>query len=761
LTRGFIYRNMFLHMDNRLQNVRQQVVQYYLKNDVSFRKTALKYHIAYRTIFRWVKLYKEQGEDRLLSTYKRPWNRTKPELEEKIVFMKEHEPGLTVRQAKENLEREGIKISIKGIWGVWKRYGYAGFSQENMSSDFIDCPWTKEATIKYGRAKQLFDLGSTAASAAVLNSIPSLPKNELLSQIPDSLLNTRRQVEKIELLFGKIPVRSYLRSARVLYEECRKRNLYYSALIVGLVVTKALSWSGGPLKMIKKVEELKCFLKKNGNYSSYLLFAPRLSLLISEGIAYAKLLKIKEASHIAKTCRTLVKRKKIISPRFLRDIGQLYTQLGDFREAEQWYLKSLNKFGTEGNKITKSLLADIYVAKGEYKKALHIRDVEQLDYWGSFSERLRIQSVWSLMRGMPHKAISLAIEALAALKQEEVRINMFGCYFTIASAYCSLGEKIRAQGTLKGFFPFSVKNGLEDVKIITENLLSSLPAIADPRQLREPTLPTVKVVLLLKNKQYVKALHYAEKKGILSFFHRCIFFFPELITDLLEKGKPTGLPKAVLNLPLFRKEIPVYSVKFLGDLIIHRNQRCLRVKLTPKETAFLIYLATSKSKRISLDRIHKKFWPWNTNSSRNRTLLLAAIRKSINLPSHLLYVKYNTLHCDCYFLTDYDEYREHLAQAKVLLRTGEWEFARDEYVRAFSLVRGEPFRKMYDDWSEDMRHMILGQLESEVTKFAEFCSAHNERGKCIKILRKISKVIPYSDEIKTRIKTGTVIEISP
>ncbi|UCG91814.1 MAG: helix-turn-helix domain-containing protein [candidate division WOR-3 bacterium] len=642
-------------MNNRQRNMRVEVVQYYLKNGVSFRQTALKFHIAYRTIFKWVKLYKEQGEGRLLPTYKRPWNRAEPDVEEKIALMKESEPGLTVRQAKVKLEKEGIRISIKGIWGIWKRYGYAGFSQKNMTSNFTDCPWTKEATIKFDRAKELFDRGVIAKSAEVLNSIPALPKNELLPQIPDSLLNIRRQVERIGLLFGKIPVRTYLERLKILYDECSSRNLYYSALIVGLLETMALSWSEEPRKMLQRVEELRGMLKKNKNYFSYLLFAPRLSLLISEGFAYTELLKIKEALAIAKTCRTLLRKRKRVSPLFMRHLGQLYTQLEDYREAEYWYLKSLDRLDGEEEKIAKSLLADIFVVKGEYKKALSVWKDEQLDYWGSYFKGIRIQYVWSLVKGMPHKAISLATKALTLLKKEEVIRNMFGCYFTIASAYCSLGEKTKARRTLKRILPFFVKNRLEDVKTIIEILVSQTPATTNSMLLYERSLPIIKLALLLKNGQYARALRYAEEKGIMGLLHRYIFFFPELITDLLEKGRPSGLPRTMLNLPVFKKEIPVYSVKFLGNLIVHKNQKYLRVKLTSKATAFLIYLAASKSRHISLDKIHKNFWPRSDHPSRNLAHLLVRIRKALRLPSHILYIKENRLSFDCHFITDYGE----------------------------------------------------------------------------------------------------------
>ncbi|MBA7552067.1 hypothetical protein ES705_44620 [subsurface metagenome] len=349
---------------------------------------------------------------------------------------------------------------------------------------------------------------------------------------------------------------------------------------------------------------------------------------------------------------------------------------------------------------------------------------------------------------MPDKAISLATEALALLKKEETKGSMFGCFFTIASAYCSLGEKARARRTLKGILPFFVKNRMENRKTIIEILLAQTVPTTNSMSLCEQPLPTIKLVLLLKNRQYTRSLKYAEKKGITGWLHQYIFFFPGAITDLLERGKPTGLPRAMLKLPVFRKEIPVYSVKFLGDLIIHKNQRHLRVKLTPKDISFLIYLATSRSRHILLDRIYASFWSNKNNPSRNLAHLLVRIRKALRLPSHFLYIKENRLSFDCYFINDYGEYLEHLAQAKAFLRAGEWEFAKARYLHALSLFRGEPFKKMYDNWSDDMRHIILTQLEKATIDFAESCFAHKNRSDALKVLRKISKIIPHSDEIK-------------
>ncbi|GAG60191.1 unnamed protein product [marine sediment metagenome] len=429
----------------------------------------------------------------------------------------------------------------------------------------------------------------------------------------------------------------------------------------------------------------------------------------------------------------------------MRDLGQLYAHLEDFREAKSWYLKSIDSLSGKEKKITKSLLADTFIVKGEYKRALEVLKNEELDHWGSHSKMLRIQSMWSLIKGMPNRAISLATEVLASLEKEEAKGSIFGCYFTIASAYCSLGEKVRARRILKGLLPFLLKNGLQEVKAIIDILISQSPPGKDSMPLCELSLPTIKVLLLLKNGQYAKALKYAEKKGLLGLFHRYVFFFPEAITGLLEKGKPTGLPRTMLNLQVFRKEIPVYSVKFLGNIIVYKNQKSLRVQLSPKDASFLIFLASSREKSIPLDRIYNNFWPRSEIPSRNLAHLLVRIRKALRLPSHYLHIKEKRLYFDCYFSTDYEKYKEHLAQAKAFLRVGEWRFAKREYLHAFKLFRDEPFKKMYDNWSDDKRLEILFSYDTEVTTFIRELIKLGRKEEAERILKGAKKIVPDLD----------------
>jgi DNA-binding SARP family transcriptional activator len=164
------------------------------------------------------------------------------------------------------------------------------------------------------------------------------------------------------------------------------------------------------------------------------------------------------------------------------------------------------------------------------------------------------------------------------------------------------------------------------------------------------------------------------------------------------------------------------------------------MKLTPKDTSILIFLASSEGKSISLDKIYKNFWPKSGNPPRNLAHLLVRLRKSLRLPSHFLYVKENKLIYNCYFTSDYDEYQEHLAQAKVLLRAGEWEFAKQEFHQAFKLFRREPFRKMYDDWSDDKRLEILFSYETEVVSFSKELIKRGREEEAHKLLKNAEKV---------------------
>lgn len=750
-------------MNNIPYQRRLEIVQHYLDSRDSLRKTAQKFHVSYRAVFKWVKSYKEQGKKGLLSTYKKPWNRTQKGLEKKISLLKERNPALTIRKAKKILKKDGIKISKKGIIGIWKRYGYAGFDKENMTYDISEyCSWTKETKEKFSQAQELLKNKNIKKAAEILNAIPLLPQNELLQQIPDYLLNLRRKVDKTIYLFGEISLPSYIKKAQDLYEECKKEKLYYLALRIGVFEVLALGWAVKPMKMLKRINELKKICNKAGDYYSYLLFGSQFPLLVSEGTAYGMLSKIKKASEIAGSCRALLIRQKIKPPLFMMGLGNLYTFLEDKKEAEYWYLECLKQIGDSGEKYewlrntVKNYLADVFAGKGEYKGAIEVLKNVDLPGWRYRPRKLFYQSMWFLNQGMPYKAISLSSKALSLLRKKDIRGNIFNVNFTIASSYAGLGEKTKAVQILKKILPYLVKFKFKRRKALLNIILSPNETTKRNKLLNENLLPTVKLAHLLKRVEYWKALRYAEKKGLQSNFYKYIFFFPGLILDLLEKGKSTYLPRKILRLPVFNKEIPVYHIKFLGNVIVHKNQKYLRIKLQPKDCAFFIHLALKAGepkKKIPLENIYDNFWKDSTNQGRNLSHLLTRIKKELRIPPHLLEVFYKKdehvlINKGIYFTSDYDEFTQVLTQAKAFQRAGEWDFAKREFVAAFNLIREAPFNKMYDAWSEDTRTIILNRFENEVINFVRACMIHNDYKSAKNILLKASKIVRYSKQIE-------------
>jgi len=719
-------------------------------------KTALKFHVNYRTVFKWVMLYKKEGEARLLRTYKRPWNRTKKELEEKIALLKEKDPTLTIRKAKEILRKQGIKISIKGIWGIWKRYGYTGFIKDEIGHDFTGyIAWSKEAKSKFEIAKEVFKSGNVKETAKILNSIPSLPTNKLLAKIPDNFLNWKRRVEKMSCLMGEIPSHTYIEKAEEIYKELKRRKLYHSALRIGVMEVVALTWMEPSEKVLKKIKEVKKIINSTEGHhiqdtsrrTSELLFGPRFSLLLEEGITYTRLLKVNKAYETAKTCRKLLRNRKFISPLSMLQLGIMYMSLEDYREAENLILQAFEKVDKKEKKRLKVRLANIFVSKGDWRKASRFSRDAEFGAWSSLSGKYLLFSRLALIKGNLQKAISLGIEILSQLKKERFDQRIFSAFFTIASAYAGMGERVKAKNLLTKILPFFKKRKVKKYINIIEILLSLSPSLNS--HLNKDLLPSIKLALLVKNEDYGKALSYAKKKYLMLHFYRYLFFFPETIIRFLEKGKPTGLPKTILRLPVFNKKVPVYNIRFLGNLIVHKNQKHLRIKLQPKDKAFLIHFALKAGepdKEISLESLHRNFWKNSLNPSRNLSHLLVRIKKELRIPSHLLEVSYKKdnpflINKGIHFITDYGESQVPLAQAKAFQRAGEWGFAKREYLQAFKLFRGEPFKKMYDDWSDDKRLEILFSYEKEVLYFAKELRTRGRKEEAEKLLKKAERVV--------------------
>ena len=755
----------------------------YLNGGQSIRAMAKELGIHYITLWRWVEQYRVDGEEGIKRKgyYRRPWNRSSKEIEEKVVFLKENNPSCTVRAAKEILKKDGIKMSIKGIWSIWKRYGLAGFVKEKLSNDFrnyISVPPETEKCIR--RARELVEKGNLKEASEILNQLPSCAKGDILEKIPDRFLNTKRKFEKLSCLFGKIPYSLYRRKARKLRETFVKKGYFYSAIRAGLEEAIVQGWLGKPVEQLGLIQELKKCLTVKKRRLDFPLWFP---LNILEGIAYARLLETRKAILSLRKCQRF--KRNLSSVSFLDDIAVLYSHLGYYREMGDLIEMVLPIADVAKKETLMRSLAYVKSNEADYKSSIRIlKNINSDDV--AFT--LLIKAHCYLGMGRIEQAKELAERGLLKARKMGIKSYVSLLSLVLSEVNSAIREKRKARLFVLRYIDLLKKSGMNEAVALREAILnrSAIPEGAEKNR-------TIRLALLLRNaaysnkiSDYRKAYQFANRYNLLGFFHRLVLLIPDPVLMMLEKGKDTGLPRAILNLPVFRKEIPVYSVKFLGHLIVYKNQKYLRdhpvrkktqvvssnkfsfersislasrvrrkfsngVKLSTKEISFLIYLALSKNKSIFLDRIYKNFWHDSKHSSRNLAHLLVRIRKALRLPSHYLYVKENRLFFDCYFTTDYGEYTEHLAQAKALLLAGEWAFANKEYLRAFKLFRGKPFRKMYDDWSEDKRLEILFAYETEVLSFAKELRARGRKYEAEKLLKKAKKIVPYLD---FRLKTG-------
>ncbi|MEO0184013.1 MAG: hypothetical protein ABIL40_11140, partial [candidate division WOR-3 bacterium] len=65
----------------------------------------------------------------------------------------------------------------------------------------------------------------------------------------------------------------------------------------------------------------------------------------------------------------------------------------------------------------------------------------------------------------------------------------------------------------------------------------------------------------------------------------------------------------------------------------------------------------------------------------------------------------------------------------------------------------EPFKKNFDNWSVDMRFRILSQFETEAINFAKSCIEHGNKNDARKILQKVLKISPDSEESQKLLET--------
>lgn len=720
-----------------------------VKQGETIRDTARTCGVSIWTIRRWIKLYEVCGLERL--SHIPPWNITPDNIAKRVYLLKEQNPKITLAQARKDLLDKGVQLSFECIRKIWQRYGLAGYDKKRQTCGVIpNMSFTQDEKIAIDNAVKILEQnGNVKKAAQILNGLPYCGGAEALNKIPYRYLGPRRKVEKIPYLIGKEPLRKFYKRVQSLRLSLEKRGLFYSSLRVGMAEANALFWMGKPRQTLSLIKILEPRLPKQGDPMMCFI------LTLFKGMSLARLLKLNDAINCANECKRLI--KMLPGPSFHVGLGHLYSNIGMYLQAKDYYEKVIqNASGTTRDQGLLAL-AGCYALDGEYQRVLKIiMELEQKDLPAyALIPLARAQSL--LGQGMMIEAAKQAKAAIDVAKKREILQYLHTSTMVLSAIYYALGEKKRAKSLIQSTIPLLKKTQMMQDYYIRMLLLGREETAIPKRYKGEPF---IKLIILMKKanrthrlKDYNCALRFAIRRGLKGFLHRLCIFNSEVILKLMQKGKPTGLPISILGLPIFNRNLPSFCVNFLGPLKIYRNENLLKMRLRPKDAAFLIHLGLSKGLQLSFNHVYQNFWPKSEDAKSNLSHLLWRLRKTLGISSCNLYTKRGHISFEGFLTTDLQKFEETFTIARALERSGKWQFARKEYEKAFALFRGEPFKKMYDNWSENIRRVILNRLETETINFAKSCLEHNNKKDAKKVLVKISKIIPYAKELEVFLKT--------
>lgn len=670
---------------NTILKKRITAVEAYLSSKQSLRKTAKRFGISHLTLWRWVKWYKQGGKENLNREENfKPWNRLKPDIEKDIALLKEQNPSLTIFKAQKILSEKGRKISTNGIWSIWKRYGLVGLSKTFGDSDLA----------------AVFFKNTDVVSPKIIKA------KELLTS------------------FGKIPFSEYYRKASRLRKDLEEENLYYSAIRVGITETITLTWIAKPEKQLALIHHLNMRAPKRGD--SHLKYL----LLTGKGIAYAQTLNIEKALNCAKMCRRVLKNLDNV-PGLWRELANLYEHIGRFPEAfriiEKILAGNFGEFEESEREMFYADLSILFATSGKYRECLNTLgkiDKRKIAFRALI---LMLRAQCLLGEARIYKAQELVRSALEQSKKDEIPGLLHVASLIFAGLSAAMGETNKARNIISRLNPLFKKSKMKKDLFVREMLsspnykridLKKYPSGVLSHSVCQLVFLLAKAKQTLKLRDYRKAYKYAVTHRLLGLLHRFLLLIPGPVIKVMEKNKSPGLPKQYLQLPVFKKDVPVYRVDFLGSLVIYRHNR-LRISLQPKDMAFLIFLALARKQRIPLTEIFQEFWRGSDSPARNLSHVLVRLRKSLKLTTQHLNMEQDNLFCSCRFLTDYEEFENYIAQAKALERTDNWKMAEKEYSRAFLLFREKPFIKMYDAFSEEKRLEVIFKFENNARHFIE------------------------------------------
>jgi len=752
---------MKFYKNNKLSNREKiKLVEDYLEKKGSLRKLASVCGISHQTLRNWVNLYKKFGKEGVEKN-KSIKKKIPQDIEKRIMLLKEQIPSLSIKKAKKLLNEIGIKVSEKGIWRVWRDYGLINNKRKKEKGiiSFLFVQPTPELEDKLLLVKKFVKKNDYKIAAKIINNIPALPESPILREIPEKFLTLRRRLERLCLEMGEIPYPQFLKKVSFIRKKLENKGYIYSSIITDFLELDALGWMRKIEQTIPVFERLEKKLRGVKDRALWFLF------YYEKASTCCLLLKMTEALKYIKKCRELL--YSLPYPYYWEYYGDLLTYLGEYKKALFFYKKAYEKETDPQilSRLALKIASYGYGMDGDYikckkmlTKAVHIKS--SLIFGANYS---LINAYLSLIEGNLNKAAQLFQESLKNAKRGELYNYLYATYIGFANIAMMLRNKKKAGNYLKKALSFMRKYKIGPHTLVLKGLLGKIVNI--PQEfLCSVSLRLLHLIIKAKNtmkvSDYQKIIKFAKRKGVLGIFHRWILFFPEIVLNVIKKGKKTELPKKILKSPIFNKEIIVYHIKFLGNLLVYKNQQLLKIDLTPQEEAFLTKIALQMSepgKSILVEELYENFWPKSKNPYDRLSHLLTTIKKKIILPKHLIGVssKYGEIRLfnyGIYFTTDQEEFEQTLARAKAMEQLGKWKLACKEYLQGFNLFRDAPFKKNFDRWSLDTRFKLLTKLETETISFVQSCFKNGDVEIAKKVLIKVSKILPHSQEVKNLLK---------
>ena len=687
--------------------IKNKIIEIYKNEKKSLRKLAKEFSINYKTIWRWLKEKEKIEEEKKLK-----------EIEEKIVFLKENKPNLTILEIENILKKEKIYLSKKFIWKKLKEYGLLKEKNKDIFSAYSiklskSIEFQKEIKNSIEKKKILY----------ALNNIKLLINQKTKSKL-ENYINLRMGFEAIKLLWGKIPIERYYKFVEYFEKIFRKRNWIFSYILCLFEKLYILHWKKDIDKGIAVINSLTNYIKEIRDQELKFMFHFYKALFFS----------YKYEMEMAKN--SLIECSKIIyalkSPFYYKIYGDLLSYLEEFKKAKRVYEKVLKI--KKDDKAIFLKLCSFYLLNGEYKKAekkIKIAERKEIGLNAMFFE---MKGIISFVKGNVIEAINYFQKALEIAEKEDFKNHLHISTFNLACCYQALKEERKAKEILRKYIYYLKKYNLKREVSLREILLNKKKNI-------RPYGIFSQILYELKNirnkKDFYDIFKKAEIKGIKGILHRFIVFYPEIL-PFINKNK---FPPSILDFPIFTPYIPSYKVEFLKKFKIMKNGKKLNLSFSKKEKKFLIFLSMNQQKFIPLESVYSIFENKIKNHYFSLLQLVSKLRKALQIPSSFLRFKRKEKEKYLYFSislqSDYHDFNFLLSEAKVFLKLGEIEKAKKKFLKAFSLIKCEPFKNMYDRFSEDKRTEIIFKIKDA---YEDFLKTNPSKKEIEKIEKKFEKL---------------------